>query len=277
MSLVRAAAGVFLLGVLAAVVAALLLAAITVVSGIVDVAARKRAFPDRILAYATLRSIAHHARDERNPLAGDPAALKAGLEHYREMCITCHGAPGTKPAELAAGLHPPAPDLASAPVQAAFTDGMLYRTIANGIGSTGMPAFAKTHPPDDIWKIVAFVRHLPALTPEERAALAKREPGEHEHHPEGGAPPPQPSPEHAHRVSISNFAYAPSTLKAKVGDTVEWKNEDAAVHTATADDRSFDSGDVQPDGTQRIVVKKKGQFPYTCRHHPAMKGTLVVE
>jgi plastocyanin len=78
-------------------------------------------------------------------------------------------------------------------------------------------------------------------------------------------------------VSISNFAYVPSTLKAEVGDTIEWKNGDVAVHTATADDRSFDSGDVQPDGTKRVVVKKKGQFPYTCRHHPAMKGTLVVE
>lgn len=152
-----------------------------------------------------------------------------------------------------------------------------------------MPAFAKVHPPDDIWRIVAFVRHLPALTPDERQELARGAPGEL---PAGGAVPPgQPTggagpaasarpgsaDEHVHQVAISRFEFVPSTLRARVGDFIEWKNQDFAVHTATADDRSFDSGDIQADGTKRVVVRKKGQFPYSCRYHPAMKGSLVVE
>ena len=34
-----------------------------------------------------------------------------------------------------------------------------------------MPAFGPTHKDEEIWKIVAFVRHLPELPPEEQKAL----------------------------------------------------------------------------------------------------------
>jgi plastocyanin len=224
-------------------------------------------------------------------VGGDPAALRAGLQLYGSMCLTCHGAPGTRPAEFATGLHPPAPDLSSAPVQSSFSDGMLYEAIARGIGSTGMPALGKLHPPGDIWKVVAFVRHLPALTEDERHELARLGPGEP--HVEGGGPPGEaPSQggpgatastgrggvdEHLHQVSISKFQFVPPTVKAHLGDTVEWKNEDFTLHTANADDRSFDTGDIQPNEAKRIVVRKQGQFTYTCKYHPAMKGTLIVE
>ena len=43
---------------------------------------------------------------------------------------------------------------------------------------TGMPAFAPTHTEDEIWKMVAFVRHLPNLTQEERSRLTVKEKSE---------------------------------------------------------------------------------------------------
>lgn len=279
----------FLLGVLATVVAGAVVAALVVASGVVDVSARPHGVLDRILLYASTRAIAHHAKDEPNPLANDPAALKKGLEHYRAMCLECHGGPGTHPEEFAAGLHPSPPNLASPQVQSAFTDGMLYQAVARGIDSTGMPAFGKTHPADALWSIVAFVRHLPALTAEERKELSEREPGEeHEEMPatapsaQGGAPGAATTPaggagEHVHEVSISNFKFVPPTLEVHVGDIVEWKNADLVDHTATADDRGFDTGPIQGGQAKRIVVRKKGQFPYFCRYHATMKGTLVVE
>jgi len=281
----------FLLGVLAAIVAAAVVAAIVIASDVVDVAATNvHGLQDSILRYASTRSIAHHARDEKNPLAGDPAALKKGLEHYREMCLECHGGPGAEPEEFAAGLHPAPPNLAHPAVQAAFTDGMLYEAVARGIGSTGMPAFGKTHPPEEIWSIVAFVRHLPALTPGEREALARKEPGEPhgelEVHPsaptQGGAGATAPAApgaagERVHQVSISDFKFVPPTLEVHAGDTIEWKNGDLVAHTATADDRTFDTGPIQADQTRRVVLTKKGRFTYFCRYHITMKGTLVVE
>ncbi len=279
----------FALGVLAAVVGAAIAAALVIGSGVVDVAAtRTRGGVDRILAYASTRSIAHHARSEKNPLARDPAAARKGLEHYRDDCVACHGGPGVHPAEFAGGLHPPPPDLASRQVQS-FTDGMLYEAIAGGIGSTGMPAFGRTHSPDEIWTIVAFLRHLPELTPEEKKELGQAQGA-------GGtataAPPSHPAPpghgeaaasaaaggpgQHVHQVSISSFKFVPGALEVSPGDVVEWKNADFVAHTATADDRTFDTGQIEGGEAKRLVVRKKGRFPYFCSDHPSMKATLVV-
>lgn len=269
----------FLIGAAVALGIEAVAAALLAWSGVVDVAATSGP-QDRILAYASTRSIARHARDERNPRAGDPAALKEGLQQYGEMCVACHGGPGTAAEEFAAGLHPAAPDLASREIQS-FTDGMLYEVVARGIGSTGMPAFGKTHTPDDLWSVVAFVRHLPELTPEEKEALARREHGDHGEAREESAPSAPAAPagpdQRVHRVSISGFKFEPATLEVHVGDVVEWRNEDFTAHTATADDHSFDTGRLDAGQAQRVVARKKGRFPYFCRYHLAMKATLVVE
>jgi hypothetical protein len=49
--------------------------------------------------------------------------------------------------------------------------GELFWVIKNGIKMTGMPSFATTGAGDDeIWKIVAFVKKWPAVTPEDYKA-----------------------------------------------------------------------------------------------------------
>ncbi|HTY41254.1 MAG TPA: cytochrome c, partial [Thermoanaerobaculia bacterium] len=62
------------------------------------------------------------------------------------------------------------PDLTLGRVQGR-TDGELFWILQNGIRLTGMPAFGPTHKDRQIWAIVAFVRHLPAMTPEEQKAM----------------------------------------------------------------------------------------------------------
>lgn len=280
-----------LLGAIGVLLAQAAAAALVVWSGVFGVAATPAGVQDRILAYASTRSIAHHAKDVQNPLAHDPGALRAGLEHYRAMCAGCHGGPGVEPEEFAAGLHPAPPDLASRAVQS-FTDGMLYDVVAHGIGSTGMPAFGRTHQPNEIWSIVAFVRHLPAITPAEKTALGRggaREeaaPGRSGHEPHGPAAPEHGQEagtaagggQHVHRVSISDFRFTPATLEVRLGDVVEWQNSDFVAHTATSDDqKSFDTGRIDAGETKRVVAKAKGRIPYFCRYHAAMKGVLVVQ
>lgn len=248
--------------------------ALIIVSGIVDVSAIHGEGPqDRILQYASTRSIRHHATEERNPLADDGAALHRGLAHYREMCAPCHGGPGLEPAEFAAGLYPQPPDLASTGVQA-FTDGMLYWVISEGVGSTGMPGFGPTHSPQDIWSLVAVVRHLRSLSAEEKQLLT-------------GARPPQPAtekvenkpgdPTRTHRVSITSFKFVPAELEVNEGDVIEWTNADFVAHTATAEDKSFDTGTLDAGGLKRVTARSKGTFPYFCRYHIAMKGKLIVK
>jgi len=264
-------------------------AGLIVWSGAADVAAANPppAFVDRILAYAAVQSIRAHAKDVKGAARDDPATLKVGLEHYREMCITCHAGPGVEAAEFAAGLHPSAPDLTSAEIQS-FSDGMLYQTVARGIGSTGMPGFETTHTPEQIWAIVSFVRHLTKLTPDEKKNLAsKAEEPEKDgaEHAEAAAPTAEAKPEGkteskeapGHAISMVGFKFAPAKLEVHVGEAVEWINRDFVAHTATADDKSFDTGEMKAGASKRLVMTKAGTFPYTCHFHSGMKGTLVVQ
>jgi plastocyanin len=80
----------------------------------------------------------------------------------------------------------------------------------------------------------------------------------------------------AHAVAIRNFAFAPSSLAVSVGDTVTWTNRDAADHTATARDGSFDTGTLHLGQSGSITFRHAGTFGYICSVHPFMKGSIVV-
>jgi hypothetical protein len=67
------------------------------------------------------------------------------------------------------------------------------RGTARGVKMTGMPAWGVTHEDELLWDVVAFVRKLPELTPEQYETLVKNAPkheelmqememgGEHKH------------------------------------------------------------------------------------------------
>lgn len=64
-------------------------------------------------------------------------------------------------------------------------------------------------------------------------------------------------------------------MSTKVGDTIEWINKDAFLHTATARDRSFDVS-IPPNKTATLAVQKAGEIAYYCRFHSNMMGQLKV-
>ena len=74
-----------------------------------------------------------------------------------------------------------------------------------------------------------------------------------------------------------NDAYAPGPVEVPQGATVSFFNNDTETHTATANDGSWDSGDIAPGETARFSTKDTangGDIPFHCRHHPTMKGVL---
>jgi plastocyanin len=77
-------------------------------------------------------------------------------------------------------------------------------------------------------------------------------------------------------AKIENFAFAPKQITAKVGETVTWKNDDGATHTVTADDGSFDSGNLVSDKTFSQTFDTAGTFKYHCAIHSSMIATVVV-
>jgi mono/diheme cytochrome c family protein len=167
----------FIAGILVTLVPILVLA-----TGAINMGADvKPGLIERTIApWARDRSIETRAPKEKNPHAGDPAAIAAGLDHYRENCVMCHGAPDVTGAELSKGINPPAPSLGKEENDP--PDGELFGVIKHGIRMTAMPAFGPTQTDEEIWKIVAFIRHLPDLTAQERDSLRAATDKEAHHH-----------------------------------------------------------------------------------------------
>lgn len=94
-----------------------------------------------------------HARGEdqlKNPWAGDPAAAAEGKRLFLKTgCYACHG----HEAEGAVG-----PDLTDDEWIFQPTDAMIFNAIAKGRRGTVMAPFADQLTPDQIWKIVEFLR-----------------------------------------------------------------------------------------------------------------------
>jgi plastocyanin len=89
---------------------------------------------------------------------------------------------------------------------------------------------------------------------------------------------PAPSGEAAksEKVQIVEFSYEPDPVVVQVGGKVIWQNEDAAPHTATADDGSFDTGTIEKGKLGSATFKEPGTFTYHCEIHPTMHGTVEV-
>jgi mono/diheme cytochrome c family protein len=127
------------------------------------------ALVDRMLIQVRQASIARHANDPAP--AEDASAVEAGARAYANRgCVNCHGAPGADNwAKWSEGMKPDPADLKE--VSAERKPGELFWVIKNGIKMTGMPSFGTTGASDDeIWKIVAFVKKWPSVTPEDYKA-----------------------------------------------------------------------------------------------------------
>ena len=78
-------------------------------------------------------------------------------------------------------------------------------------------------------------------------------------------------------VIISNLSFQPADITTGKGSLIVWKNNDAVSHTVTADDGSFNSGEIKAGGSfdQRFDYIKT--YSYSCSFHLEMKGTIVIK
>ena len=74
----------------------------------------------------------------------------------------------------------------------------------------------------------------------------------------------------------SNWGYAPGTRKIAPGTWVTWSNDGQDAHTVTADDGTFDSGNLDPSEGFSWYFDKPGTWQYTCTLHTWMVGTIIV-
>jgi len=143
-----------------------LVCGVLIYSGVYDVAASQadNAVVQWLLRTVREQSIERRAESVQLPdeaVLNDPKTIQMGFEHYNEMCVGCHGAPGVEPGELREGLNPEPPLLAEHAGDISLRE--LFWVIKHGIKMTGMPAWGPTHTDAKIWAIAAFVKKLPEI------------------------------------------------------------------------------------------------------------------
>ncbi len=125
-------------------------------------------------------------KDVKNPVPWSAEAGKEGAEHFQHHCQICHGLDGQNTGvPFAAKMSPPVADLSSKDVQE-YADGQLKWIIENGIGPSGMPGWKGIVTDDEMWKMVLYMRHLPAKGSLGDPAIFKEEAEEHEQNREIG-------------------------------------------------------------------------------------------
>ena len=77
-------------------------------------------------------------------------------------------------------------------------------------------------------------------------------------------------------VVAQDFSFTvPDSVAA--GATVTFDNQDSAPHTMTADDDSFDSGNVTGGSQGEVTAPSEaGDYAFHCEIHPNMTATLTV-
>ena len=139
-------------------------AGVFVVSGVYNIGAddHHTAAVTALIGELRDRSIAVRAQ-ALEPPGLDAAHAAAGARTYGAHCVGCHLAPGLNASDLRRGLYPHPPNLAQeAPPEARRA----FWVIKHGIKMSAMPAWGRTLDDAAIWDLVAFVREMPTMTPD---------------------------------------------------------------------------------------------------------------
>ena len=151
-------------------------------------------------------------------------------------------------------------------------EGMILRYVPGGAATPaagGAPSMPTCTPlPETVSGAVPGQQPAPPApaSPEATAAAAPTE--------AAAAPTEAPAAQTAN-VTIANFAFDPGTLNITAGTTVVFTNNDSATHTATADDGSWDTGNLAQGASASITFDTPGTYTYHCAIHPSMTATIV--
>ena len=78
-------------------------------------------------------------------------------------------------------------------------------------------------------------------------------------------------------ISIKGFKFSPTTVNIKIGETVNWNNEDSAAHIISFDSgNEIDSPSLSNGQVYAHTFNTAGTYNYHCAIHTLMKGRVVV-
>lgn len=78
-------------------------------------------------------------------------------------------------------------------------------------------------------------------------------------------------------VNADDNFFSPTGLDVDVGETVTWENVGSNPHTVTPDGHSeWSDVTLQPGETFQHTFDTAGDYPYICRFHAGMDGSISV-
>lgn len=161
---------VVLAGIVATAAATLAGVAAFIFSGAYNVAATSPHLqPIYTLLETTMRqSVRLRASGVTEPAPGDTERAQRGVACYQSLCVQCHGAPGVAQNDIGKSMQPVPGPLVDALQR--WRPRELYWITRHGIKMSGMPAWEHRLDDGQIWDVVAFIEHLPTLSPQAYAA-----------------------------------------------------------------------------------------------------------
>ena len=150
---------------------------------------------ERVLAGRAMDVYAEkHKPQGTNPTELTPANLTEGAKEYEEHCAFCHGGAKAKVSPMRDQFSPPVPQLIDRIPH--DDDAWLFWVTKHGVRMTGMPAWSGIMSDEEMWKVIAFIKHSDKLPPETQAAwqtlaatpgeIEEHTPEQHTHAPGGG-------------------------------------------------------------------------------------------
>jgi plastocyanin len=83
----------------------------------------------------------------------------------------------------------------------------------------------------------------------------------------------------AHKVAMADSQFGPRTLKAKVGDTLSFDNDDYENHWVYVPTfgHQISRAGMKPGDKWQVMLTKPGTFLVNCGLHAKMTATVTVE
>jgi mono/diheme cytochrome c family protein len=117
------------------------------------------AFDFRASAHEGHRHAPASAKKLKNPLTATEENIEAGRSLFNRNCASCHGEDGNAKTDVAVAMKVKPTDLTGHTMHG-ITDGEIYWVIANGIKTSGMPAFSAKIKSNERWQMALYVKHL---------------------------------------------------------------------------------------------------------------------
>ena len=78
-------------------------------------------------------------------------------------------------------------------------------------------------------------------------------------------------------IDMKDIEFEPKDAEAKVGQTIQWVNQDTVEHNAVAEAGADFKSELFGKGmTFEATVDEAGKVEYVCTIHPSMTGTITV-